>query len=290
MRRSQKPTRGREEKLDRLPRQPQVTVVTRIWVVMELMGQAANRMAGQPVTDETVSVPDWVKRGCERLAQIWFRPTFAELKKCGEGRSYRRLGVVNGLHLRFGAFLEKDAPRMAADILDHDLSPEQERAFEAEMGLPEIRARLESQVGRRLETMDETSRAIEQRYEEMVERATAICNAATTKVAAEAASDQTEFISGTRAGHRAMLNEMGQWVGDRGRGSLYTELLLRWPEIEAFKKLQPARSRHQLFEALTLELGPSAHGRDERRFLEVCDDLELKMKGVGRPRKRKPGN
>jgi len=81
----------------------------------------------------------------------------------------------------------------------------------------------------------------------------------------------------------------GQFVGDRGRTTIYFELLSRWMEIEEMRQAKPAKTCAELYELVAPSLGDPRRERIEW-FFGVCKRIGLRMGTPGRPRKSEENN
>ncbi len=88
-------------------------------------------------------------------------------------------------------------------------------------------------------------------------------------------------------GMEGFLDDEGRCVVEHPRDNIYWFLLLVWPEIQEMQRAQPPVTRKDFAEWLQ----PFAQAgfvsiRDFDQLLDVCDDIGLKFKGRGAPKKK----
>ena len=105
----------------------------------------------------------------------------------------------------------------------------------------------------------------------------------------QAPAKQYEFFAGLAEGQVLVWDTQGQFVGDRGRTTIYFELLSRWTEIEEMRHAKPAKTCADLYELVAPALGDPPRERIEW-FFGVCKRIGLRMGTPGRPRKSEKNN
>jgi hypothetical protein len=100
------------------------------------------------------------------------------------------------------------------------------------------------------------------------------------------AGPMAQLIGGIQKGMEGFLDESGQFVAEHARDNIYWFLLIVWPEIQ---EMQQSGTKTRKDFADWIEPFASAglvSIRDLDQLLDVCDDIGLKFKGRGAPRKK----
>jgi hypothetical protein len=95
------------------------------------------------------------------------------------------------------------------------------------------------------------------------------------------------LIEGIQKGLNGFLDESGQLAAEHPRDNIYWFLLLVWPEIQEMQQSAVQKTRKDFADWIE----PFAAAgwvsiRDLGQLLDVCDDIGLKFKGRGAPRKK----
>jgi hypothetical protein len=95
-----------------------------------------------------------------------------------------------------------------------------------------------------------------------------------------------ELFQGIADGLTGMFNEKLEAANSTPREGIYDFLAIAWPEIQQMQASTPPKSRRDLFEWLQpfVKDGIVSLG-DYDQLCDVCDEIGLRMKGRGRPRK-----
>jgi hypothetical protein len=95
-----------------------------------------------------------------------------------------------------------------------------------------------------------------------------------------------EFNGGMEEGMANFMDQAGRLVGETSRANIYIFLVLFWPEIKAMQESVPAKSRADFYEWIKpfAKVGVVSISNPDQ-LNDVCDDIGLKFKGRGAPRK-----
>ena len=121
--------------------------------------------------------------------------------------------------------------------------------------------------------------------DELLERQLEVCEkvkqTAFHFVSQEGPRNSARFFKGLEEGYRLFLDAEGKYSGDRGRTAIYLELIICQLEIEKMRRRLPARSRNDFYDYIqdTTELPAKRY----KWFNDICDEIGLSAKGVGRP-------
>jgi hypothetical protein len=93
--------------------------------------------------------------------------------------------------------------------------------------------------------------------------------------------------AGMAKGMSAFVGGDGQFLGETPRANIYWFLLLAWPEIRDFQESKPTKTRKDFNDWICpLAASGLVSISDFDQLLDVCDDVGLKFKGRGAPRKK----
>lgn len=95
-----------------------------------------------------------------------------------------------------------------------------------------------------------------------------------------------DLYAGMAEGFDGFIDEDGRLAGEPGRANNYWFLLLCWPEIQEMQALVPPISRNDFwawFEPFAKAGFVNFPG--ETQLMDVCDDIGLRFKGRGAPKK-----
>lgn len=97
-------------------------------------------------------------------------------------------------------------------------------------------------------------------------------------------AEQQALWRGIAGGYGLFINEQGQLAASTGRTNIYLALLGFYPEIEQMRQSQ--KTRKDLLQWLALHAPWSLPHPDAASWLDdVCDEIGLRLKSPGRPRK-----
>jgi len=100
------------------------------------------------------------------------------------------------------------------------------------------------------------------------------------------AGPMAELSGGIQKGTQGFLDESGQFVAEHARDNIYWFLLIIWPEIQEMQQ-SGDKTRKDFSDWIQPFASEGVVSiRDLDQLLDVCDDIGLKFKGRGAPRKK----
>jgi len=220
-------------------------------IIKGLYDACGLEMYGPPENSGIPELPQWAKNICEQLRLTIFKRVL-ELQPQGGEMDWRNFGRTMGLCQRLAVYLKKC-------FAETDFKPAAASSELSDASRPI------------LVPPKDLLNQVEDAFRDSIDAALA-----------QSSENQLEFLSGLTEGYELFLDARGQFSGDRGRTTVYFELLSRWQEIEALRQSKPPLSRLQLYQLFAPSLGDSKLDR-LAWFKDVCDDIGLIMKERGRP-------
>ena len=205
------------------------------------------------------ALPPWGKKICQQLSVTIFKG-FVDLSPHEGPVKWRNFGRMLGVGLRELGFIEHDLRREPDAPGKNDFA-------EKLQGLDELVASvlngspvdaLFAHFGKSLESLVRVGLG-------------------------QTPAEQYEFLAGLAEGQMLVLDTQGQFVGDRGRTTIYFELLSRWMQIEEMRRAKPAKTCADLYEVVAPSLG-DPHLQRYHVFFRLCRDIGLSMTKRGRPK------
>ena len=221
--------------------------------------------------------PEWVRNISIRLKKTIFK-SIMKLRPNGQV-NWRNYGRCIGLLERYKTFQEHDVPRMLGKNELDEISEDERSRLQAQLGDEQARQYYLKILGRPGDdkaTLDEVVELVGKRE---TERLNKIRETAFFFVAQQSAKDTKLFLRGVSEGYSMFLNEEGGFSGDDRRANVYLELLSAEHEIEKMRRKLPAISRADL--RMELKKSPDFEDRGPAWFNDVCDEINLSMKGPG---------
>jgi hypothetical protein len=223
------------------------------------------------------TAPEWVRNINLRLRNTILK-SICKLRPKGE-INWRNYGRCIGCIERYKTFQEHDVPRLLDNLLK-ECTEERWNKIQAQLGEEQARQYYLKILGRPADdqaTLDEVWELVRQREAAYLNK---IRETAVFFVAQQTAKDANLFWVGVGEGYSIFINEEGAFSGDDRRADVYMELLSIQNEIEKMRRKLPAISRSGLRKELIKS--PDFEDRGQRWFNDVCDEIELSMKGRGR--------
>ena len=237
-----------------------------------------------PYWERSKPEPEWGRNISLRLRNTILK-SICKLRPNGE-INWRNYGRCIGLLERYKTFQEHDVPRILHENQLDELTEEEWSKLQPQLGEEQARQYYLKILGRPGDdkaTLDEVLELVRQRETEHLDK---IRETAVYFVAQQTARDAKLFWEGVGEGYSLFLDEMGKFSGDDRRANVYMELLSIQNEIEKMRRKLPAISRNDLREEL--KKSPDFEDRGQKWFNDVCDEIELSMKGQGRTHDLKP--
>jgi hypothetical protein len=173
---------------------------------------------GRPAEHSGIpELPQWSNNICEQLRLTIFKHVL-ELQPLDEEKDWRTFGRMMGLCQRLAVYLkrnfvETDFKRPAAELkaLASAVSNDANKPI-----LVPPKDLLKQMEGAFIVSMD--------------------------VALTQSSEDQFEFLPGLTEGYELFMDAHGQFSCDRGRTSIYFELLSRWQEIEVMRQFNPPQT------------------------------------------------
>jgi hypothetical protein len=226
-------------------------------------------------------LPEWAKQTVKQLGKTVFKPVLK--LRPSKKSTCQDYGKLIGIIDRGITFYRQDAPKIIeAEGLD-EISNEE---WETIQPRDQWRAWLIKKFTRPVadtETLEDLeAELIEQRIGQLEE----IRAQAFRFMARRSAKDNAMFHKGMAQGYEMVMDENGQFCGDRGRTEIYKELLSSMHQIEKMRRMLPAKNDSDLYDHLKPWYRFPNRREDGIAWLrKVCDDVSLYITGKrGRPR------
>jgi hypothetical protein len=212
-------------------------------------------MYGPAAKSNLPELPLWARNICEQL-RLTILKRVLELKPEGGEIDWRNFGRMMGVCQRLATYLK-------SGWAETDFKPQSEVSETSTSNKPI------------LVPPTELLEQVEEAFIDSMDSALA-----------QKSEPQCEFLSGVAEGYELFLDARGQFAGDRGRTTVYFELLSRWQDIEAMRQSNPPKTCVDLYRLIAPGLG-DVHQERFEWFYALCKEIGLAMKNQGRPRKSK---
>jgi hypothetical protein len=198
---------------------------------------------------------------------------------------WQRLGRISGVAMRCLGFWQKDAEGIlkSEGLLDLD-AKEEGKIFEVVVGKRWLRHKLEELA------LKEPGRPVE----EIAEKLSTALNERITRAVADlerfvgepCSEEMAKFYDGMAEGLRGFVDGDGQFAGQSTRFHVYLFLLIAWREVKEMQDSHLGKTRKDLVELMKPfgALG-IVNPLSEDQLADVCDEIGLRIKGRGRPKK-----
>jgi hypothetical protein len=243
--------------------------------------RAAMGVEPMPFWKRCEKEPEWVGNISIRLKKTIFKSIMK--LRANDQFNWRNYGRCIGLLERYKTFQEQDVPRILHKNELDEISEDERSKLQPQLGEEQARQYYLKILGRPADdkaTLDEVVELVRKRE---TERLNKIRETAFFFVAQQSAKDTKLFLRGVAEGYSMFLNEEGEFSGDDRRANVYFELLSAQHEIEKMRRKLPAISRADL--RMELKKSPDFEDRGPAWFNDVCDEINLSMKGPGRAHK-----
>jgi len=227
--------------------------------------------------------PVWVRKVSIQFSKTILK-SVSKLRPNGE-INWRNYGRCIGIIERYKTFQEHDVPHILRENKFDEITEYEWSKMRPQLGEEQARQYYLKVLGRPADdkaTLDEIQELVHQRE---IEQLNKIKETAVFFVAQQNAKDANLFFRGVGEGYSLFLNEEGEFSGDDRRVNVCLELLSMQNEIEKMRRKLPAMSRNDL--RMELKKSPDFEDRGQAWFNNVCDDIELSMKGPGPAHKLK---
>jgi hypothetical protein len=225
------------------------------------------------------ALPDYCCKILQALQKTHFKalPVADSFGQSPENLNWDALGRVVGAGLRCLRFGELEWDK----ILTREISPGSETTAFVEMicatpWLCEQEAAL----------LDDLPGGNENHFVKGAEELWAAATACQQSAYQCGSGPMARLSGGIQKGMEGFLDESGQFVAEHARDNIYWFLLIVWPEVQEMQQ-----SGDKTRKDFSDWIQPFASGglvsiRDLDQLLDVCDDIGLKFKGRGAPRKK----
>jgi hypothetical protein len=260
--------------------QPVMPCLPRIAVILKAFSQSLgiqmSKVAGGKIA--VPELPGWGIGIVQRLNMTIFK-RFLDSKPASD-LDWLNVGRCFGVLTRLLVFPDHDLPRLFKKEGLDNLTEADENRLDQIMGYDEYLIAQGKKPGSN--PKKQAQKLIAAKAKPFLQLCDNLVNSGIERGIVQAPESQGEFLKGLKEGSEIVLDQKGQFSGDRGRTQIYFELLCVWPEIEQMRK--NGKSRKDLYERLFADKNPQLVG-DEKWFNDICDDIGLVMKKPGRPRK-----
>ena len=227
-------------------------------------------------------MPDWTKAICVKIRNTILKSVL-KLKPKDNKVNWRNYGRSIGCLERYKAFLTNDIPRLWTEKGLDKITDEQWEKSLPLLGLEKMRRYYLKILNRPAADETPLEELVNEALERQLEHHEKIKAIAFFHLASQDAKTNNLFLKGFGEGYTIFLNEVGEFSGDDRRAAVYMELMSCQQEIEKMRRILPAKSRNVL--RAELKKSPDYQDRGQKWFNDVCDEIKLSMKGVGRAHK-----
>jgi hypothetical protein len=255
------------------------TIFEQVWTMQERLNQVA-RSPSNP-TPATNEFPEWHSKILERLTKTILKPIL-KLKPRGTV-NWRNYGKMIGLFERYKTFITHDVVRMFEKEGLDKITDQQWEQLEPLLGLDQLRERMPALLGRPVAVDEPLENLIDEALGRQFQHLDNLKSDAFRFLALQSPKTTSLFFKGMAEGYNCFLDVEGGYVGDRGRTRLYLDFLVHRMEIEKYRQTATGKSRHDLQNWVIHETGIRIPA-DPEWFDHYCDEIWLRMKGVGRKR------
>lgn len=222
----------------------------------------------------------WARRVVERIVATIFKPLL-KLKPITKENVWFVLGALSGITDRVLLFWEHEA----VPIMKRQLPPDlygNPKALAATLGNDLLTPAYRKMLGLGRQNRTSVTKAAGELFCAQLASAKIVTDQFYALALSSGTKSYYLYKKGSQYGISAFLTENGEFAGDKGRFALYQELLAAMPVIEKMRLAKPRKTRRDLHEMITAELGQNIVG-DYKRFCAICDDIGLVLSPRGRP-------
>ena len=224
-------------------------------------------------------LPKWVLKIHERFRKTILKPVL-KLRPNGT-MNWRNYGRMIGIIERKKAFLLHDIPRILKEEGFDSISDERWERIRAMLGEEKLRQCLIKVLRRPVADEEPLEKLADEVLERQLKHDEELKSIAFYHVAQQDAKTTALFYKGLAEGYTCFLDKNGFFSGDRGRTSIYFDLLSCQLEIEKYRRTMPVKSRRDL-QRWVINEARIRITNDDDWFDHLCDEICLSMKGVGR--------
>jgi hypothetical protein len=261
---------------------PEETIAGNVLIALEAITRAVNKARGLPVEEAQYSgcVPGWYHNIADILVKTVFKGLLA-LDSKGQFDA-RNFGRTTGMILRGTVFFGKEFETMLKTGKLWDLSEDQEKKLDAVSGIEVLFGFASKKFNRPIRNENQLVNQGFRHLEKWAINLLKGFKGQFVQLWNLPIEEQHKFLCGIAEGFILFLDSEGQFAGDRGRTTLYLNLIKFWPEIAAMQKAEPSKSRRDLQTWLINEAKIPISDNEEW-FDHLCDEIGLSMKRAGRP-------
>ena len=257
------------------------TILEQVWTIQAGLYQSTGLLlnsAPAPTADE---LPKWCSKILGQLAKTILNPIIK--LKPGAAVNWRNYGKMIGLFERYKTFVTHDVDRMFKEEGLDKITDQQWEQLEPLLGLEKLRGRLTVLLARPVADDELLENLVNEAQERHFKHLDHLKSDAFRRLARENAKTTSLFFKGMAEGYKCFLDLDGGYVGDRGRTRLYLDFLVHRMEIEKYRQTTTGKSRRDLQHWIIDQTGIRIPAEEEW-FDHYCDEICLRMKGVGRKR------
>lgn len=225
-------------------------------------------------------LPKWAENTLDRITATAFKP-LKQLLPITAQNIWFKVGAAAGILERIRAFWAHDAEKELQRELPSDLYNDPERLVKL-MGTEVLLPAYREMFGARFQPGVSFIGAVGDQFEEDLHNLKRRADQLYAWAFSFSTKAMCEFNEGSRHGWNCFLSESGELAAGTLRIVMYQEFLAAMPVIEEMRKAKPKKTRKDLHEMFTVQLGQNVVG-DYKRFCAICDDIGLVLSPRGRP-------
>jgi hypothetical protein len=257
------------------------TILEKVWSIQAALHHSTGLVTNSPQEPTTNELPKWCSKILEQLVKTILKPILK--LKPGRTVNWRNYGKMIGFFERYKTFITHDVDRMFKEEGLDKITDQQWEQLEPPLGLAMLRERLTILLARPVADGEPLDNLVNEALDRQLMHLENLKSDAFRQLALEGAKTTTLFFKGMAEGYNFFLDVDGGYVGDRGRTRLYLDFLIHRMEIEKYRQTMTGKSRRDLQHWLIDHTGIRIPAEEEW-FDHYCDEICLRMKGVGRKR------